>query len=115
MSLTDVIAAFASGTYTVTRGVAGTTTNGRYTAGATSTFTITATIQPATGRDLKLLAAGNHGEEMLTVYATTALQCGPVPDVVTYSGESWKTVNVRRWEAFGGTHYVALIARMATP
>jgi hypothetical protein len=118
MSLTGVIAGFASGTYTVTRTAAGTLTTGRYTAGATSSFSIVATIQPMTGRNLKILPEGQHAEETMVVYTTTELRArtpASEPDVFTFDGEAWKVVNVKRWQAFGDTHYVATIGRTVTP
>lgn len=116
MSLTGAIASFSTGTYTVTRTAAGSSTLGRYTAGATSTFDIVASVQPVTGRDLLAMPEGLRADETRIVYTTTelrALTAASDADVVAIDGEVWGVVQVERWQAFGGTHYRALAARRA--
>lgn len=123
MALSGVIDSFATGTYAVTRTVVSTYgTDGRLVAGATSVVNITASIQPLSGRDLKALPEGRHGEDVRKMYAKVELLTqtpGNDPDLVTYKGETWEVFNVDSWEAFGlgtgGNHYKALIARLDTP
>lgn len=115
MALVDVIASFATpGPYTVTRTTASTYLNGRLVAGTTSQFTITASVQPVSGRDLKALPEARHGEEVRVVYTTTALNTlipTHAADVVTLDSEPWEVFRVERWQAFGNTHYRAFVAR----
>lgn len=118
MALVDVIASFATGTYSVTRTAAGAYTVGRYAAGGTSTFSIEASVQPVTGRDLKKVPEGHHADELRIVYTTTELRTrapGSEPDVVTIDSEPWHVVRFERWQAFGGTHFRAWCARRVTP
>lgn len=114
MSLTGVISRFKTGTYTVTRTAAGTRTLGRYTPGAPSTFSIVASIQPVTGRDLQTLPEGQRAEETRVVYTTTELRTRTAtvePDTLSIDSETWAVTKVERWQAFGGTHYRAMVAR----
>lgn len=112
-----MIARFKTGTYTVTRTAVGTRTNGRYTPGATSTFDITASVQPVTGRDLQSLPEGQRAEETRIVYTTTELRTRTAtvdPDSISIDSETWAVVKVERWQAFGNTHYRAFVARQTT-
>ncbi len=112
--LTDVIAYFQTGQYTVTRQAAGTTTLGRYTPGTTTTSTITAGIQPTNGRDLQILVEAGITSESRKVYTDAALltrRPGSEPDVISIDGEDWVVHNSVRWEGFGETIYISLVAR----
>jgi len=116
--LTGVIGAlgFKTGTYTVTRTAAGTRTLGRYTAGAASTFSIEASVQPVTGRDLQAMPEGQRAEETKVVYTTTELRTrtpAGEPDTIAIDSETWAVTKVERWDAFGDTHYRAYVARQA--
>ena len=122
MPLSDVITSFLTGTYQVTRTGGGSFANGVYTAGSTSTFDITASIQPLSGRDLQSLPEGQHANETRVVYTTTELMVrNPTNagDKISYNGELWEVFRMERWEAFGlnmsGDHYRAFISRLATP
>jgi hypothetical protein len=121
MSLIDVIYSFATGSaepvplkYAVARQAVGTTTLGRYTPGATTTSLITACIQPTNGRDLQVLLEAGITEESKKVFTDSPLltrRPGAEPDVLTIDGESWVVHNVSRWEAFGETFWISLVAR----
>lgn len=118
MSLRDSIASLASGTYTVTRTVAGTRTVGRYTPGAATTLEIVASIQPATGRQLRDLPEGQRGDETVAIFTVTPLLTrSPTtePDVVTYRGEPWTVVTSKLWESFGDSHYECMAQRAPYP
>lgn len=120
MSLVGVIASFATGTYTVSRPATGSYVDGRWQAGAPSTFDITASIQPARGRELAILGEGQHGPEIRVCYTTSDLRATPGGcDVVTIDGERWNVVRVERWQAFGGdasgNHWRAYLARNERP
>lgn len=112
------IASLATGTYTVTRVSAGTYTQGRHTPGAPTAFVIVASIQPATGRELRDLPEGQRGDEVIAIYTTTEIRTrepGGEPDVITYGGEPWTVIRVKRWESFGAVHFEALAARAPSP
>lgn len=118
MSLIGVIERFATGTYTVTRRGTGTYSSGRLVAGSTSTFTITASLQPVRGRELQNLAPAQHGEEVKVLYTATLLRVRSpdgAGDLVTINSESWEVFQVEPWEAFGETHYRAYVARKPVP
>lgn len=120
MSLTDVIGVFGTGTYTVTRTAAGARTLGRYAPGATSTFTIAASVQPLTGREIKALPEGDHADEHRVVYTTTELRTlmasVGAPDSVSIDGEAWDVARVEKWPGPSGTtHYRARVSRKARP
>jgi hypothetical protein len=113
MSLIDAIASLGQGAYTVTRTGASTTDgHGRRVPGAESTFQITASIQPVSGRELRALPEAYHTDEVAIVYTTTELLGEPRPDSVAYKGNAWNVIGIpEKWEAFGGIHYRAYIAR----
>jgi hypothetical protein len=115
MGLADVIATFQTGTYTVTRRAAGTTTAGKHTIGSTSTFSIDASIRPLSGRDLRSLPPAQHGEERRKLYTTTLLRAaGAVPgDSVSIASEDWLVINVKPYDISG--HYAAIVSRQVTP
>ncbi len=119
MSLNGVIARFATATsYTVTRVAAGSTTAGRYTAGASSSVTIVGSVQPVTGRLLKVLAEGQRADEARVLYTTTQLFTRTPtnePDRVTIDSELWEVFRVDRWQHFGETHYIVMLSRKVVP
>jgi hypothetical protein len=121
VSLRDSIASLASGTYTVTRTEAGARVQGRYTPGPSTTFEIVASIQPATGRQLRDLPEGQRGDETVAIYTVTELRTrhpgspGNEPDLVTYRGEPWTVTQVKRWESFGEVHFECLAVRAPDP
>ena len=122
MALSGVISAFKTGTYTVTRTGGGTYSSGVYTAGSTSTFDITASVQPVSGRDLQVLPEGQHGNEVRVIYTTTELRTrNPTNagDKISIGSEDWEVFRFERWEAFGlnlsGDHYRAFASRLETP
>lgn len=115
MSLADVIGDFATDTYTATRTTeAGYASTGRVVAGTKSTFSIVASVQPLSGRDIAKLPEGYVGTETKKLYTLTALVATDAnnrPDSVAIDGEDWGVVNVEKWEAFGVTFYRALVSR----
>lgn len=122
MALSDVITAFATGTYTVTRYGSGTYSNGVLVAGSTSTISVVASVQPVTGRDLQVLPEGQHSIETKVVYTTTELKsrdASNAGDRISIGGESWEVFRVEKIEAFGGNlsgnHYKAFVSRLTTP
>lgn len=123
MSLVDVISTFDnSASYTVTRTVKGTYTKGRYTAGGTSTFSVTGSLQPMDegdeGRELQVLPEGQHARNLRRFYTTTELfTLTPTndPDTISIDGETWEVLRVERWQFVGTTHYKVIFSRVALP
>lgn len=117
MSLGLVIAAFNTGTYTVTRTGADSYTDGVRTVGSTSTFSIDASIQPMSGRDLKAaLAEGRRAEDVRTVWTkTAALVADPNPDKIAIGTETWEVFRVFGFSILDPTFYRVGIAKQGTP
>lgn len=118
MGLTDVIADFATGTYTVTRTTQSTYLDGRVIPGADSVFDIVASITPMSGRELQVHAEGNHASEakmILTVTQIRPIDPTNAGDSIAINGEQWDFFKVSTWEAFGETFYQAYAARRVTP
>lgn len=118
MSLIGVVPRFSTGTYTFTRRAAETYTDGIVVAGATSTFTAQASIQPVSGRELQALAEAQHGQEVKVIYCNTELLTRTptqAPDTVSLDSETWEVFRVERWQAFGQTHWRAYAQRRVLP
>jgi len=105
MDLTDVIATFATSTYTVTRRSASAYgSDGRLDAPTTSTFTTTACVQPVTGRELERLSEGMQTVEILSMWTPTELKTQAAsqdPDRVSIDGDTWEVQKVERWNTLG--------------
>lgn len=118
-NLTDVIGrpGFAyPGTVTVTRVAAGTVTNGRYTPGATSTFTLSPVGVVPGGSSLKSLPEGRSADDVRTLYTTTKLIKLPIPDRVTIDGVHYEVYSVQGpWTGLDGTHYSVSVVRLSQP
>lgn len=119
--LLDTIASMKTGTYTVTRTGAGTyPTNGRLSAGSTSTFPITAIVQPYQGgRKMLPLPEGVRSEETKHIHTAAALRTrdgGGAQDFITISGEDYHVWAVEGPFTLGGsTHYEVYASRRAKP
>lgn len=120
MALNGIIATdhLGTGFYTVTRTATGTRTQGRYTPGATSTFSVNMGIEPATGRQLRDLPEGRRGDETIMIFSPVELKTtmpGFEPDQVFYRGEQWAVVTSKLWEGFGEIHYECMAQRAPSP
>ncbi len=120
MALNGVIKRFKTGDYTVTRRAAETYVAGIRTpaGGFPTTFSIEASIQPVTGRDLRSLPEGQHADDTKIVFTVTELKTrspSSEPDVITYKGEPWQVIRVEDWEHWGSTHYRCMMARRSNP
>lgn len=105
--LSDVIALLGSGTYTVARPTAATSlVEGRRVAPATTTFTVVASVQPASGRSIDRLPEGLRARESKDVWTATRLQPA-IPDVglegdrITIDGAVYEVQIVHDWEKHG--------------
>lgn len=111
MSLTNLastITRLSGGTtLTVTRGASGTYTAGRLTPGETTTLTIAANVQPASGRDLLRLPEGLRTRETIAIWTAAELRtadedAGTPADRVAYGGATYQVENVEGWGVLGG-------------
>ncbi len=116
MSLTAVIARMRTGTYTVTRRTAAAPaydTSGVKTADATSTFSIEASVQNISGRNLRNLPEGQHADDVRVLYTETELR----PRTPTVAGdrlvidsESYEVFRVRK-ASIRATYYRCYVSR----
>jgi hypothetical protein len=131
MNVAGSIASLATGTYTVTRTAAGdfgggfpislggglaSNEDGRYRPGTSSTFTISASVQPARGRDLLRLPEGQRTREVIAIFTATALQTAAAPggataDAITFQGSQYEVQTVEYWFQAGG-FYKALALKV---
>lgn len=109
---------FTTGTYTVTRpGAVGHDADTGYeTVGASTTFTVLACIQPAEGRTLQKLDAGQRQRDPHDCWTETALRTsdeqGRVKhDVVTLDGLAYQVERVREWGGDSFPHYHSVLLR----
>jgi hypothetical protein len=103
--MSDVVDLLSSGTYLVTRPSATTYVNGVATR-TTSTFTITASIQPLSpGLQIVRDMAGDgfRNAEILVCYTNTELRTVDAgePDMVSVFGYQHQVDKVERWNALG--------------
>jgi len=92
---------FNTGAYTVTRRGPTTSVGGRATLAGSSTFTIQASVQALSGRDLQRLPEGMRVQELRKLYTPTQLQAIGAPDVVSIDGSSWEVQTVEDWSGLG--------------
>lgn len=120
MDLASLISSFSTGTYTVTRRQADGFTRGIANPTIDSTFTINASVQPATGKDLLRLPEGRRTNETRVLFTTTQLYTGDQgqdyeADWVTIDGESWECQHVEDWVQAGGGVAYRCIVQAPTP
>ena len=114
MSLASVITAFGA-SYTVTRYGSGSFSNGDWTPGSPSTFSIVASIQPISKPDLVTIPEGHRISDVKQVFTTTELRTrngDADPDRITINSEAWEVYSVDHWPEFAD-HYVALVSRVS--
>jgi hypothetical protein len=123
--LTRVIGKFSTvgtgenGAYQVTRITAALPgSDGRIIQPTSETFPIIASEQPVTGRDLQILPEGYMASESKNLFTTTALRTvnqdgAGSADYVTIDQHAYIAINVKRWSAFRGLHYIVLVSRRA--
>ncbi len=105
MDLSGAINAFTTGTYVVTRRSASAYgTDGRLVVASTSTVSITACVQPLSGRELERLPEGLRTRELKAIYTATELKTqgsGQDPDLVSIDGDSYEVQRCDRWAELG--------------
>jgi hypothetical protein len=104
MDAADLIDSFATGyTYAVTRRAkAKSDGRGRMLPGASSSLTIEASVQPASGRDLMRLPEGRRSVETRVVFTATQLLVGAQnaafeSDLIAIEGRTWEVQQVASW------------------
>lgn len=124
MSLNETIDSLATGDYTVTRKAVGTTVDGIYLDnGATTTFTIRAVNEPATGLQrvvggFEMISGydGQHTNDIRVLYTRTELYVRSRthnPDRVTINSRSYVVFRCEPWDlakdaSSNEVHYRAL-------
>jgi len=123
MSLNESIDSLATGDYTVTRRATGAWVKGIYTPGASSTFTIRAVMEPATGLQrvvggFEMISGydGQHTNDIRVLYTRTELKVrspNTEPDLVTINGRQYTVFRCEPWDlakdaANNEVHYRAL-------
>jgi len=113
----DVITAFGTGTYTVQRYALGTSSSGHYTRATPTTLTISASVQPVTGRALRDLREGQVAGDVKIVYTGTELRTvGPAgeADVIVIDGDHYRVTKVEHFSVISD-HYRATVERLEVP
>jgi hypothetical protein len=110
----SIIDTASTGTYTVSRKAAPTYVKGRLQPTAVSTtFTITASVQPLTGQDMSLLPEGSRADNTKILFTTTRINTvgSAEPDVVSIESEDYEVFSVETWIGFGDTYYRTLVRK----
>lgn len=125
--LNEAIEDHKTGDYVVTRTTGATWVMGRKVAGTESTFSISASVQPAPGEELVDAPEGASLEDIRVIYTATRLiarRNGTPgasdeddtdrvdPDVIAIDGEAFEVYKVAKWDHWGETHYVAYAAKI---
>lgn len=102
------------GTYTVTRKQAATYLKGRLVSPETTTFSITASVQPLTGNDMVLLPEGSRSGNTKVLFTTTQLNTVGTaePDTIVIESVDYDVFNVETWEGFNQTYYRTLVRKV---
>ncbi len=117
--LSSVIGRFTSGNYVITRALASTNVMGRAVAGtATALAAVAMSVQPATGRALKLAPEGATADDVRVIYTTTQLYTLTdtyAPDRITIGGDTFVVYKVETFGILSGGHYRAYASRINIP
>lgn len=98
---------------TITRTAAGSYVDGLFVAGITSSITIQASVQPATGEDIKALPEGRRLDDYVKVYTDADLQVlgevnGLQPDRLSWRGHTYECISadVRQMSIINHFRYI---------
>lgn len=118
MSYAAAVTSLANATLEVTRRAEPVAVRvaGRVQPPVTSTFSIRASLQTPTGKDLERLPEGRWTSDMRVVYTLTALILGGpgtgfLCDVVTIEGSPFEVQHVEPWDSLGGSFWRAVCLR----
>lgn len=90
--------------------------DGRWVAGDATPFAIQASVQPATGNDLKSLSENRRSGSIYALYTDSAMQTLDEdlklqPDVVTLHDGDYEVVHAERWQNNIINHWKVLVRR----
>lgn len=117
MSLPSVIDYFKTGSYTIKRRVKGSVVSGIYTDGAETQFSVDASVQPITGRELKNLEEAQATMDDKVIYTRTELKCREPafePDIIVIGGEEYEIYRVESHQVIS-SHFRAFATRSVRP
>lgn len=114
--LSDAIALLGSGCYVVTRKGVTSMLDGRRVAPPTTTFTISGSVQPLTGRELQRLPEGLRARESMALFTVTELfqarpEAGQEADRLAIDGGVFEVSKAERWQALGN-YFRCVVSRV---
>lgn len=107
---------FLTGTYEVTRTTAGQNIKGRYVPGPKETLQVEGSMQPTTGRELKLPPEGARLRQYFIFYTDQKIlnintkSLGD-SDVITIDGDTYRAMEITPWRGTDLDHYKTLVWR----
>ena len=98
------------------RRAAGELHEGTWHEGNVTSSTITASVQPVSGQDLRRLPEGTRTTDAVRIFSEDELRVGnetdrTPPDRVVYLGEEYEVTSVQRWSMGQLDHYDAMAVR----
>ena len=102
---------------TVTRTAAGSYSGGYYSPGATTTLTVTMTVQPLLEKELLLKPEGERTRRWMKAYSPVELftvdtAAGKRADLVAYDGTTFEVMGVSKYVAEGLSHWKLSLAEV---
>lgn len=120
INLSNTLARLADQTITITRSNPDTYSGGVRVRGSTTTATARASVQPASGEDMKRLPEGTYTSDTIAVITSYPLRAasetaGTVADrVTTADGRVFEVGNVNKWQGVAGySHALAVLIKGA--
>jgi len=102
-------------TFNVKRYLPGTYNKGRYVEGSEALFSISASKQPPTGKEMLLMPEGRRESETYILYTDVklnpAIQGGANADRVVIDGEDFEVLKCETWQNDIINHYRATVQR----
>lgn len=80
-----------------------------------STFTVTANVQPMSGKDLMLVPEGDRSKDQYWVYATPAAMALQLNDKIHRKGVVYQVQSVQGWECYYQARIMAIDVIDQTP
>jgi hypothetical protein len=112
--LSDVVDSMITDSYVVTRQTPSVYVDGRLQDATDTLLTITASVQPAQGRDLQRLPEGSRTMEVLSIYTSSELLtqgASQAPDLIAVNGYAYEVQTVEQWVG-AGNYYKALALKV---
>jgi hypothetical protein len=113
MDFSSNLLEFGTGTYTVTRTLPRALVRGVAQAPSTSTFSVAASVQPATGRDVAVLPEGLNLTDVIQIFTAVELKVagdGCEDDAITYRGARYEVKHVERYDEIGNYYRALAVA-----